>query len=561
MTLPPRWLRRIVLWPLPLLLVWFYVASVPLLLIVAFVVSYRLPGSFRAVRSLGLATVYVFVEVAIILASFGLWIATGFGLRLRSDWSIRTHYRVLDWALRTLVGGGRRLFSLDIEVRGFVRDAAGRHPVEPPGPIEHPLIVMSRHAGPADSILLMYELMAQFERRPRIVLREALQWDPAFDILLNRLPTHFVRHGADREHVLGLLRDLASDMQPGDAFVIFPEGATSPSGVVHAPSSTSNDREDGRGGARGLRQVLPPRTNGALAALGGCPSATPVFVAHTGLDEIVGPRSLAGDPRPQGARHGVRRRHPGSVARRRGRSDRTHVVGVGADRPVDRRRAPCARLHRVRYRPPGVVSKLRSCRMRMSSCRRRLGPGTAPAPRPCAPGVRSTGAHRDATTAARAADAVSRRSEPVVITHEDVIDGHDAELLWEAYHANFHPLAELAILQHLYSRDEVLAELANPRILKIVGRQGGRPVGMGMVTNSLEDVPQISPAFLRARHPDHAERNAIYFGILVMVSPDHRGRTLFSRLYTEMWQVPARAGGVLRSTSATSTGWRSTPTR
>ncbi|MEQ9162067.1 MAG: hypothetical protein RLN74_05120, partial [Ilumatobacter fluminis] len=32
---------------------------------------------------------------------------------------------------------------------------------------------------------------------------------------------------------------------------------------------------------------------------------------------------------------------------------------------------------------------------------------------------------------------------------------------------------------------------------------------------------------------------------LVMVSPDHRGRTLFSRLYTEMWQVPARAGGVL----------------
>lgn len=294
MTLPPRWLRRIVLWPLPLLLVWFYVASVPLLLIVAFVVSYRLPGSFRAVRSLGLATVYVFVEVAIILASFGLWIATGFGLRLRSDWSIRTHYRVLDWALRTLVGGGRRLFSLDIEVRGFVRDAAGRHPVEPPGPVEHPLIVMSRHAGPADSILLMYELMAQFERRPRIVLKEALQWDPAFDILLNRLPTHFVRHGADREHVLGLLRDLASDMQPGDAFVIFPEGGNFTerrrARAIEYFERQGRTAEAAR--ARGLRHVLPPRTNGALAALGGCPSATPVFVAHTGLDEIVGPRDL-----------------------------------------------------------------------------------------------------------------------------------------------------------------------------------------------------------------------------------------------------------------------------
>lgn len=135
--------------------------------------------------------------------------------------------------------------------------------------------------------------------------------------------------------------------------------------------------------------------------------------------------------------------------------------------------------------------------------------------------------------------------DPVVITHETVIEGNDADLLWEAYRSNFEPLAELAILQHLYTRDEVLAELANPRILKIVGRQGGRPVGMGMVTNSLEDVPQISPAFLRAKYPDHADRNAIYFGILVMVSPDHRGRTLFSRLYTEMWQVPARTGGVL----------------
>lgn len=137
------------------------------------------------------------------------------------------------------------------------------------------------------------------------------------------------------------------------------------------------------------------------------------------------------------------------------------------------------------------------------------------------------------------------RHDPVVITHEEVIEGHDAELLWEAYYASFQPLAELAILQHLYARDEVLGELANPRILKIVGRQGGRPVGMGMLTNSLEDVPQISPAFLRARYPDHAERNTIYFGIMVMVSPEHRGRTLFSRLYTEMWQVPARAGGVL----------------
>jgi hypothetical protein len=133
----------------------------------------------------------------------------------------------------------------------------------------------------------------------------------------------------------------------------------------------------------------------------------------------------------------------------------------------------------------------------------------------------------------------------IAITHELRIDGDDAEALWEAYRENFAPLAELAILQHLYPRDEILAELANPDILKIVGRQQGQPVGLGMLTNVLEAVPQISPQFLRAKYPEHAARRAIYFGILVMVSPRLRGRTLFGRIYTEMWQVPARVGGVL----------------
>jgi hypothetical protein len=134
---------------------------------------------------------------------------------------------------------------------------------------------------------------------------------------------------------------------------------------------------------------------------------------------------------------------------------------------------------------------------------------------------------------------------PITITHEHTVTGPTADALWEAYRANFAPLASLAILQHFYSYDEMIDEFANPRILKIIGWQHGAPVGLAMVTNSLDDVPQISPRFLRARYPDHAARNSIYFGILVMVAPDLRGRTLFSRLYTELWQVPALAGGVL----------------
>ena len=138
-----------------------------------------------------------------------------------------------------------------------------------------------------------------------------------------------------------------------------------------------------------------------------------------------------------------------------------------------------------------------------------------------------------------------RSAPPVHITHETTVTGATAEALWEAYYANFKPLGPLAILQHCYSREEVMAEFANPRITKIVGWQDGMPVGLAMVTNSLDDVPQISPEFLRSTYPEHAAKNTIYFGILVMVAPGVRGLTLFSRLSIELWQIPALAGGVL----------------
>jgi hypothetical protein len=133
----------------------------------------------------------------------------------------------------------------------------------------------------------------------------------------------------------------------------------------------------------------------------------------------------------------------------------------------------------------------------------------------------------------------------VTITHERTISGIPAEALWKAYEENFGPLQDLAMLRHVDTREDFLDQLANPRIVKIVGWRGDLPVGLAMVTNSLEDVTEISPQFLRARFPEQAARDAIYFGTLVMVSQPLRGRTLFSRLTTELWQIPANVGGVL----------------
>lgn len=137
------------------------------------------------------------------------------------------------------------------------------------------------------------------------------------------------------------------------------------------------------------------------------------------------------------------------------------------------------------------------------------------------------------------------RSLPVTISIESVVTGDDAEKMWETYRINFEPLTELAVLQHMFTKDEILGELANPEIHKIVGWEGAEPVGLGMVTNHLASVPQISPEFLRSRYPQHAERNAIYYGIFVAVSQHHRGLTLFNRLYTELWQIAAEDNGVL----------------
>lgn len=134
---------------------------------------------------------------------------------------------------------------------------------------------------------------------------------------------------------------------------------------------------------------------------------------------------------------------------------------------------------------------------------------------------------------------------PVHVSEERVVTGDVADELWRQYWANFEPLQALAVQKQHSDRDEFLALLANPRVVTFVGWEHDRPVGMAMITNSLEDVPELSPAFLRARFPEQAARDAVYVGIYVMVDPAHRGVTLFHRLYMACWQLAAKARGVL----------------
>ena len=147
--------------------------------------------------------------------------------------------------------------------------------------------------------------------------------------------------------------------------------------------------------------------------------------------------------------------------------------------------------------------------------------------------------------AGRSATADIVEAPPVDISYETSVTGRDAEVLWEHYWANFEPLGELSVQRQYSDHEEMIELFANPRVLKIVAREAGRPVGFVMITNSLEDVPELSPRFLRRRYPEQAARDAIYVGIYVAVEPEHRGITLSYRLYLECWQLVANQGGVL----------------
>lgn len=282
--LPPYWLRRLVIGPVVLLAAVGLVVYVPLILLAAALLSYRLPGSWRALRLAGFGIVYLLMELVGLTVALGLWVGSGFGWKLRSPSFVTAHYALLRWCLRVLYAAGRRLFVLRVETDG-PRLGDDGNPTKP----ERPLIIMSRHAGPGDSFLLLHEVLSWAGRRPRIVLKDTLQLDPFIDVVLNRLPSRFVHTGGTgRDDVTAAIAELSATMGPLDAFLIFPEGGNFTEG--RRERAIASLREQGRlelaERAESMQHVLPPKPGGVLAAIAANPQADVVLVAHSGLDEL-----------------------------------------------------------------------------------------------------------------------------------------------------------------------------------------------------------------------------------------------------------------------------------
>jgi hypothetical protein len=152
------------------------------------------------------------------------------------------------------------------------------------------ILVFSRHAGPGDSLLLMDGLVNGYGRAPRIVLKEFLQWDPAVDVILNRLPTSFVPVGRKGgEALVESIGELARDMDLDDAFVIFPEGANYTEHRRARAIQKLRDigRPDLAERAEDLKQTLPPRSLGVMTALAAAPGSDVFFIGHAGLEALL----------------------------------------------------------------------------------------------------------------------------------------------------------------------------------------------------------------------------------------------------------------------------------
>jgi 1-acyl-sn-glycerol-3-phosphate acyltransferase len=265
------------------------VTTLPLWVLAAAFLSPFLPGRWRPLRLLAFAVAYLALQALALTAAAALWVAAGLGRRLAAPAFRHWHYRLLGVLLAAVMHAARRAFHLRM-----VLDADPTPDARPEVPHDdpRPLVVLSRHAGPGDSFLLVHELLNVYGRRPRIVLTNRLQWDPGIDVLLHRVPTRFIAPG--RGGVVASIGALAHDMGPDDAVVIFPEGAN----VTSARRARAVERLEAAGlpgyadRARGFKHLMAPRPAGALAAVAAAPGADVVFVAHTGLEQLSTVRDL-----------------------------------------------------------------------------------------------------------------------------------------------------------------------------------------------------------------------------------------------------------------------------
>ncbi|WP_156689885.1 1-acyl-sn-glycerol-3-phosphate acyltransferase [Mycobacterium sp. Marseille-P9652] len=149
-------------------------------------------------------------------------------------------------------------------------------------PRDEPIIVLSRHCGPGDSVLVAWLLAMEYGLHVRIVLKSALRCDPVLDVAGELGCLCFLDRG---DRAREQIRGLAGSLDGGQAMLLFPEGANFSWPRWRDAVSQLHWTRGFRAARRALRQshTLPPRSGGAAAAVAGAPSASILVVTHNGF--------------------------------------------------------------------------------------------------------------------------------------------------------------------------------------------------------------------------------------------------------------------------------------
>jgi 1-acyl-sn-glycerol-3-phosphate acyltransferase len=285
---PPRLIRRLVLAPIVVVIALALIVLFPVLALVAAVlglVHLSRPGRMRGLRLLWFAVVWLASETAALFACLVLWVASGFGGRMRTEPFQNRNYATIGWFLDHVYRAAESTFGLRMEV-----EEPEATPEERLARLTRPVIVLSRHAGPGDSVLLVHHLLRVYHRRPRVVMKATLQLDPILDVVANRVPNVFIR-AQDGGHQIFTeqIERLASGLADDGALVIFPEGGNWTPGRWRRGIQRlqARGRPDLAARAEQMPNLLPPREGGVLAAVTACPEADVIFVAHSGLDRLI----------------------------------------------------------------------------------------------------------------------------------------------------------------------------------------------------------------------------------------------------------------------------------
>ncbi|HEV7855194.1 MAG TPA: 1-acyl-sn-glycerol-3-phosphate acyltransferase [Mycobacterium sp.] len=233
--------------------------SGPLLLAVTALAGLMMKST-RPVRSAALAMAYACIELRTLFK-----LATG---DLDGDGLAQEFLTAAYTAARRI---------LDVEV---LLDPASATPDIVPR--HEPVIVLSRHCGPGDSVLVAWLLTTQYRLQVRAVLKAILRFEPVLDYAGQLGCLCFIaRGGRARKQI----QDLAASLSGGQALLLFPEGANFSWPRWRAAIAELRSTGRIRAARRALRQshTLPPHTGGVTAAVTGAPGAHVLVLTHNGF--------------------------------------------------------------------------------------------------------------------------------------------------------------------------------------------------------------------------------------------------------------------------------------